>query len=96
MQVTHSDNAVWDVTLALRAVQLGLGYRVGTVGARFQWFLNLTLVWFPMHACGRVAKQEAKTQNSPFILCIIITTLKVHFVLLVNRVLRQQKHYRKF
>lgn len=56
MQVTHSDNAVWDITLALRAVQLGLGYRVGTVGARFQWFLNLTLVWFPMHACGRVAK----------------------------------------
>ena len=36
MQVTHSVNAVWDVTLALRAVQLGLGYRAGTVGARFQ------------------------------------------------------------
>jgi len=53
--VAASDNAVWDVTLALRAVQLGLGYRVGTVGARFQWFLNLTLVWFPMHACGRVS-----------------------------------------
>ena len=74
MQVTHGDNAVWDVTLALRAVQLGLGYRVGTVGARFQWFLSLTLVWFPMQASGRVAKQEAKAQNSPFILFIIIIT----------------------
>ena len=32
---TYGDNAVWDVVLALWAVQLGLGNRVGTIGARF-------------------------------------------------------------
>ena len=45
---SYSDDAVWDVVLALWAVQLGLGNRVGTIGARFQWLLNLTLVWFPI------------------------------------------------
>ena len=45
---SYSDDAVWDVVLALWAVQLGLGNRVGTIGARFQWFLNLTLVWLPI------------------------------------------------
>ena len=32
---TYSDNAVWNVVLALWTVQLGLGNRVGTIGARF-------------------------------------------------------------
>lgn len=32
---SYSNNAVWDVVLALWAVQLGLGNRVGTIGARF-------------------------------------------------------------
>ena len=45
---TYGDDTVWDVVLALWAVQLGLGNRVGTIGARFQWLLNLTLVWFPI------------------------------------------------
>ena len=45
---SYSDNAVWDVVFALWAVQLGLRNRVGTIRARFQWFLNLTLVWLPI------------------------------------------------
>ena len=32
---SYSDDAVWDVVLALWAVQLGLGNRVGTIRARF-------------------------------------------------------------
>ena len=32
---SYSDDAVWDVVLALWTVQLGLGNRVGTIGARF-------------------------------------------------------------
>ena len=32
---SYSDDAVWDVVLALWAVQLGLRKRVGTIGARF-------------------------------------------------------------
>lgn len=45
---SYGDDAVWDVVLALWAVQLGLENRVGTIGARFQWLLNLTLVWLPI------------------------------------------------
>ena len=44
---SYSDNAVWDVVLALWTVQLGLGNRVGTIRARLQWLLDLTLVWLP-------------------------------------------------
>ena len=43
----HSDNAVGNVILALRAVQLGLRYRVGAVGTGLQWLLCLCLVWLP-------------------------------------------------
>ena len=32
---SYSDDAVWDVVLALWAVQLGLGNWVGTIRARF-------------------------------------------------------------
>ena len=39
---SYSDDAVWDVVLALWAVKFGLRNGVGTIGTRFQRFLNLT------------------------------------------------------
>ena len=65
--MTHSDNAVRDSALALRAVQLGLWYRVGTVGTRFQQLLLLTLVWLPMDTMWQ--HTEALVH---FSLCIIL------------------------
>ena len=47
----HSDYAVRNTVLALRAVQLGLLDRVRAVGTWLQWLLHLTLVRLSASTC---------------------------------------------